>query len=217
MKKLFTDKEEGEKVDVIETKDDDDQANFILKTVKELLKKYSMKDIAILCRGRASAGLIVDAFRKHGIPFHFVGEAGFFEEPIVKDVMSYLKVVDDPVESNAEMVRILHRDIYSIRRTDIAKFNTYASDNDLSAFEALEHINKMDIDRKRFEAARSVLEDLIKSKSKMKLLELVHKLLFETDFYRYEIAFDNKKNIALLNKFYKFVEEYDGIYRGFST
>jgi len=213
VKKLFTNNAEGEKVSVIETQADEDQANFILKAVKELLKKYTMKDIAILCRRRASADKIIEVFRKHSIPFHFVGESGFFQEPIIKDAIAYLRVIDNPVEYSVEIVRILHREIYGIKKTDIARFNTYAADEGIDLYEVFNHLDEIGVDKKRFIEVKKVLDDLIKSKNKLKMLELVHMLLFETDFYKNEIILDNKKNIALLNQFYKFVEDYDRLYQ----
>ena len=109
IKKLFTNNPDGEKVAVVETPSDSSQANYILETVKELLKKYPSQDIAILCRRRSTAEPIIKAFRKQAIRFNFVGETGFFQEPIIKDVTAYLKVISNPLENNAEIVRILNR------------------------------------------------------------------------------------------------------------
>ncbi len=109
VKKLFTNNPDGEKVAVVETPTDTSQANFILETIKELLKSRPMKDIAILCRRRSGAEPIIKALRKQSIKFNFVGETGFFQEPIIKDITAYLKVISTPSESNAELVRILHR------------------------------------------------------------------------------------------------------------
>ena len=100
IKKLFTNNPDGEKVAVIETPTDTAQANFILETIQELLKTHPTSDIAILCRRRSGAEPIIKALRKHSIPFNFVGETGFFQEPIIKDIAAYLKVTSNPMESN---------------------------------------------------------------------------------------------------------------------
>ena len=97
IKKLFTNNPDGENVAVIETPSDTSQANYILETVKELLKKYPLQDIAILCRRRATAEPIIKALRKQALRFNFVGETGFFQEPIIKDVTAYLKVISNPL------------------------------------------------------------------------------------------------------------------------
>ncbi len=52
-KKLFTNNPDGEKVAVVETPSDTSQANYILETVKELLKKYPLQDIAILVQAKS--------------------------------------------------------------------------------------------------------------------------------------------------------------------
>ena len=122
-KKLFTKNKDGENVSVIETPTDSSQANYILEKVKEMLSKYPPQDIAILCRRRATAEPIIKAFRKQGIRFNFVGETGFFQEPIIKDITAYLQVISNPLESNAEIVRILNRPNYGIKQIEICKFN----------------------------------------------------------------------------------------------
>ena len=53
IKKLFTTNPDGEKVAVVETPSDSSQANYILETVKELLKKYPLQDIAILVQAKS--------------------------------------------------------------------------------------------------------------------------------------------------------------------
>ncbi len=212
IKKLFTNNPDGEKVAVIETPNDTSQANYILETVKELLKKYPLQDIAILCRRRASAEPIIKAFRKQAIRFNFVGETGFFQEPIIKDVTAYLKVISNPLESNVEVVRILNRNNYAIKQIEICKFNCYASENELSLYETFDHLSKIDVDKFKFLQVKQTLSDLIGGKTRLRTLDLIHSLLFERGFYKYEIAIQNNRNIVLLNQFYEFAEEFNKIY-----
>ena len=212
IKKLFTNNPDGEKVAVVETPSDTSQANYILETVKELLKKYPLQDIAILCRRRATAEPIIKAFRKQAIRFNFVGETGFFQEPIIKDVTAYLKVISNPLESNAEIVRILNRNNYGIKQIEICKFNCYADQNDLSLYEAFDHLSEIDVDKFKFLQVKQTLSDIIGSKKRLRTLDLIHSLLFEREFYKYEIALQNNRNIQLLNQFYEFAEEFNNIY-----
>lgn len=212
VKKLFTNNADGEKVSVVETPTDSSQANYILKTVKDLLKEYSLKDIAILCRRRASAEPIIEIFRKHCMPSNFVGESGFFHEPIIKDIMAYLKVTSNPAENNVELVRILHRYVYNLKPVDISKFNSFANHKGISLIEAFDHLDEISVDRVKFLKAKELVDELTQSKKKIKTLEFVHKLLFELEFYKYEIVLENKRNIQLLNQFYRFAEEFNSLY-----
>ena len=213
-KNLFTNNPDGEQITVAETPTDTSQADYILQTIKQQLKTHPTKDIAVLCRRRASAEPIIKAFRKHSVPFNFVGETGFFQEPIIKDITAYLKVVSNPAENNAELVRILHRFIYNLKPLEISKFNGYANHQGISLYEAFDHIAKIKIDQAKFQEAKKLLDQLIRNKKKIQPLDLIHSLLFELEFYKYEIALQNNRNIRLLNQFYKFAEEFSSLYPG---
>ena len=139
-----------------------------------------------------------------------MGEAGFFQEPIIKDITAYLKVASNPLESNAELVRILHR--YDISPVDISKFNSYAGHKDISLYEAFDHLNELEVDKFKFLALKQVLKEILKNKKRLRTLDLIHNLLFELEFYKYEIALQNHRNIQLLNQFYAFAEEFDTLY-----
>ena len=214
VKTLFTDNPQGEQVTVVETTTDSAQTNYVLQTIKQQLETHSPKDVAILCRRRASAEPIIKALRKHLIPFNFVGETGYFQEPIIKDVTAYLKVASNPAENNVEIARILHRFIYNLKPIEISKFANFASRRGISLYEAFDHLDKIEIDQEKFQEAKKLLDQLIKSKKKTQTLDLIHSLLFDLEFYKYEIAFQNNRNVQLLNQFYKFAEEFNSLYPG---
>ncbi len=209
---LFTNNPNGENVSVVETPNDSSQANYILETVKELLNKYSPQDIAVLCRRRATAEPIIKAFRKQAIRFNFVGETGFFQEPIIKDITAYLKVISNPLESNAEIVRILNRPNFGIRQVDICRFSCYADRSGLSLYEVFDRLCEVAVDKIKFLQVKQILSSVIGAKKRMRTLDLLHTLLFEREFYKYEIVLQNNRNIALLNQFYLFAEEFNNIY-----
>ncbi|MGD6807630.1 MAG: 3'-5' exonuclease, partial [Candidatus Bathyarchaeia archaeon] len=170
-KKLFTSNPDGENITVTETPSDTSQANYILETIKEQLKTHPAKDIAVLCRRRASAEPIIKALRKQKIPFNFVGETGFFQEPIIKDVTAYLKAITNPLEYNTEIVRILNRHNYGIEQIDICKFNSYANQHDLSLYEAFSHLNGIAVDKIRFLQVKQTLNAIIKDKKRLRTLD----------------------------------------------
>ena len=68
------------------------------------------------------------------------------------------------------------------------------------------------MDKIKFLQVKQTLADIIGSKKRLRTLDLIHTLLFEREFYKYEIALQNDRNIQLLNQFYEFAEEFDGIY-----
>jgi len=213
VKKLFTEKEEGEKVIVSELANEEEQAQFILGEVQSLLKKYDHKDIAILVRRKRDAQPIIDAFDKHKLSYEFVGNSDFFREPLIKDVVSFIRIAADPIGSNIEIARILQRKQSSIRPVEVKRFTRYADKNKLSLYEAFDNLKDIDIDQGKFNSIKEKLNLIVSEKKIVNLPELVYKVLFEIDFYRYEISLDNKRNISLLNQFYKFTVDYYNLYR----
>ena len=213
VKKLFTEREDGEKVIVSELANEDEQSQFILGEVQCLLKNYERKDIAILVRRKKDAQPIIDAFDKHKIPYEFVGNSDFFREPLIKDVVSFIKIAADPIGSDIEIVRILQRKQSSIRPVEVKRFTRHAYKNKLSFYETLDNLKEIEVDQGKFNSIKEKLNLIVSEKNRVNLPALVYKVLFEIDFYRYEINLDNKKNISLLNQFYTFTLDYFNLYR----
>ena len=68
------------------------------------------------------------------------------------------------------------------------------------------------MDKFKFLQVKQTLSDVIGSKTRLRTLDLIHNLLFEREFYKYEIAIQNNRNIQLLNQFFEFAEEFNKIY-----
>lgn len=211
-KKLFTENEDGDKVTVAECKNEEDQASYILKEISKLSKDHDYKDIAILTRRKKDAQPLIDLFTKHKIPYEFIGNSDFFREPIIKDIVAYVRLASDPISANVEIARILHRDVFAIRPAEIGKFTRFAHYEKISLFEAFDKLKDIDVDQSKFNHVKTKIVELIEAKTKLKLNELIYKILFELDFYKHEVSISNDRNIALLNQFYKFVVDYYNLY-----
>ncbi len=208
-KNLFSEIDGTDKVMVGVCANEDAQATFIVSKIKGLLQRHNYEDIAVLCRRKADSKPIIRALQAQRIPCEFIGDSSFFRQPVIKDVISYLKVIDNPTISNVELARIMHMEAYAIKRTDISKITNYASKNKISVYEALENFKSLDVDKEKIEFFRAHLKEMEKKKNKMPLLDLVYEVLFSLPFYRHETAMENEENIRYLNLFYKLASEYD--------
>lgn len=211
-KRLFTENEEGERVTVAEFSNEEEQAHFILNQIQLLLKNYDYKDIAVLVRRKKDAKPIVDLFNKHKLDYEFVGNSDFFKEPVIKDIVSYIKITSNPIDSNIEIARILHRKSLSISPVEIKRFTRYAYNNKLSLYQTFSKLEEIDVDKEKFSHIKEKICELVENKTSLPLNRLVYKILFEIDFYRYEASLDNKRNIFLLNEFYRFTKDYFDLY-----
>jgi len=105
-KNLFTDNEEGEVITIYTGYDDRQEATYIAKKIKELLRSgVEGKEICVLYRANFQSRGIEQALLGENLPYHVLG-VRFFDRKEVKDVMSYLRLAE-----NTESVEDLKRAI----------------------------------------------------------------------------------------------------------
>ncbi len=96
-KKLWTDREEGEKVRYLRAEDDKDEARYIASEVDRLNnieRQYS--DFAVLYRTNAQSRLFEEAFRSRGIPYRILAGFRYYDRKEVKDMVAYMRLVQNP-------------------------------------------------------------------------------------------------------------------------
>lgn len=94
-KSLWTQGQAGEKVAVYNAYNENDEARFVIERIKSLLKEgRENTDIAILYRSNAQSRVLEEAFLTSGIAYRIYGGLRFFERAEIKDVLSYLRLVN---------------------------------------------------------------------------------------------------------------------------
>ena len=94
-KYLWTANGEGEPITVFEANDEGGEANYIAGQILSGKAKRNFKDHAILYRTNAQSNALEFAFKRNGIPYRVVGGMRFFDRAEVKDMLSYLCVVNN--------------------------------------------------------------------------------------------------------------------------
>jgi len=79
-------------------RDSNEEANHVVGTISDYLddKKCQPKDVAIIYRTNAQSRAFEDELIKHGIPYVVVNATGFFDRKVVKDLLAFLKLMNDP-------------------------------------------------------------------------------------------------------------------------
>jgi DNA helicase-2/ATP-dependent DNA helicase PcrA len=105
-KTLFTENEEGDVITIYTGYDDRQEAMYIAKKIKELVKSgVSGNDICVLYRTNFQSRSIEQALLSENVPYHVLG-VRFFDRKEVKDVMSYLRLAEN-VDSVEDMKRAI--------------------------------------------------------------------------------------------------------------
>ncbi|MBE6582641.1 MAG: ATP-dependent DNA helicase PcrA [Ruminococcaceae bacterium] len=108
-KSLRTEKGEGEKVTVKKCENQNDESKYIINRIMDMVirekRKYS--DFAVLYRTNAQSQNLEQFFVRSGVPHKVVGGQRFFERKEIKDVMSYLAVINNTAD-NLRIKRIIN-------------------------------------------------------------------------------------------------------------
>jgi len=102
-KVLWTDDDAGEKLIRYTADDHHDEANFIAKEIKMMVDmgKMSYSDFTILYRMNALSQSYESSFIRFGIPYKIFGGHKFFDRKEIKDIVAYLRVIENPVDDYA--------------------------------------------------------------------------------------------------------------------
>lgn len=137
-KSLWTENEEGEPVHFTQFETDFEEADYITAEIKRIVDSSvaNFQDIAILYRTNAQSRLFEEKLLLRNIPYKIIGGVNFYARKEIKDMLAYLKTINNGLDSLA-VKRIINVPRRSIGLTTVDKVNDYALANDMSFYEAL--------------------------------------------------------------------------------
>ncbi len=108
-KNLFSERKEGPLLHIKEAYSEDDEAQFVIDTIAELvaLNEFSPGDFAVMYRTNAQSRALEDAFLRAGLPYRLVGATRFYARREVKDALAYLRLIHNP-DDNVSLARIIN-------------------------------------------------------------------------------------------------------------
>ena len=135
-KKLWTENEEGDLIEFHQYGTEYEEARKIIHEIEDLSKEgYDYKNMAILYRTNAQSRVFEESFMIKNIPYRIVGGTNFYQRKEVKDILSYLKVVDNGLDDLA-VRRIINVPRRGIGAATIEKINVYAVERNISFLDA---------------------------------------------------------------------------------
>ncbi len=108
-KNLFTQRSGGAAISVYEAYNQDDEAQYVVDTIQQLIKKqtYKLSDFAVFYRTNAQSRAIEDTFVRTGVPYRLVGGLRFYSRREIKDVLAYLRLVHNPHDA-VSLTRVIN-------------------------------------------------------------------------------------------------------------
>jgi len=133
-KVLYSQKGDGEKISLYVAQDEADEANYIIKCIKDTSDNYNQ--FAILYRTNNQSRALEEALIAAGIPYRIYGGLKFYDRKEIKDAIAYLKLVYNPDDSQS-LRRIINVPKRAIGETTLKHLQEYADENDLSLYNAI--------------------------------------------------------------------------------
>lgn len=158
-KELWTDRNEGSKITYRRLEDEQREAWYVGGEIQRLHDEEGIpfNDMAILYRKNAQSRPFEEKFSFRGIPYRVLGGTRFYDRKEIKDVMSYMHLVENPSDDVA-MARIINEPKRGLGPKSLGGIVSYANAYKLSIFEALKEQEVLgSLSRK----SRAAVEDLV--------------------------------------------------------
>lgn len=202
-KQLWTQNEEGDKIEYKTLNNEYEEVEYVVDEIDDICRKEheNYSNFAVLFRTNAQARVLEEVFMKAGTPYKLIGGIKFYARKEIKDIISYLKLIQN-TNDNIALKRIINEPKRGIGNTALDKLDALSSEKGMSIFEFIQDSNNLVGFRSagNIMSFRDMINDLIKEKDKIKVSELIKKTLKDSGYEdmlnsegtkETEIRFDN--------------------------
>ena len=199
-KKLWTENEEGNLPKVYAAKNEYDEANYIVEQIKHLQynEKYKYSDVAVLYRMNTQSRAIEDILRRESIPYKIVGGLRFYDRKEIKDIISYLRLIQN-TSDNISLGRIINEPKRGVGQTSLDKITDLAIQNETSMYEIIKNANEYGLNRVFLNTRDFVntIEEAKSQKEKMPISKFIEYVLKKTGYIK---ALEDENTIEAENR-----------------
>ena len=138
-KTLYTDNENGELINYYEAADEQDEAKYLIREIEsqKIEKNIKYNDIAIFYRTNNQSKALEDELILRGIPYTIIGGVGFYQRMEVKDVIAYLRLIQNP-DDDLSLKRIINVPMKGIGKVTVNNLELVAREYKVSILNAIE-------------------------------------------------------------------------------
>ena len=167
-KELESVKGDGELITYYRAKNGLDEVDYVTNEISKLSKDNSLDDIVILYRTNAQSRVFEDVLLKKNIPYRIIGAVNFYARREIKDLMAYLKVINNPRDT-ISLLRVINTPKRGIGNKSIEEIINKSEDNNTSIFDAIDSGKPLSF--------KNLIRDFQKEMEHLSLTELVELVL----------------------------------------
>src|ERR1700693_2876178 len=163
-KNLWTSRQGGTKIGYYQAPDGENEALFAADTINKYVRQATENGetarVAVLYRKNSQDRMFEEEKRRYQLKYHVVGGFSFYERAEIKDLISYLKVIQNPDDS-VSLLRVINTPVRGIGKTTIEMLERLALETGLSMWGAVGEAIKRELLPARALAALKSFRDLI--------------------------------------------------------
>ncbi|GAE03716.1 ATP-dependent DNA helicase PcrA [Clostridium botulinum B str. Osaka05] len=188
-KVLRTENENGNKIKVFRAYSDIDEAKFVASEMKKIIKDSdkSFNDFAVLYRTNAQSRIFEDIFMKRDIPYRLIGGLKFYDRKEIKDLMAYLKLINNPLD-DISLRRIINVPKRSIGDATVKKVQEFANEMDECMYSVLLDADQiLTLSQRSITSIKkfvSIMNSFIRKKDEISVSALIKEILEETGYLK---------------------------------
>lgn len=199
-KTLWTDNEVGELLHFRQFLTGYEEAEYIAGDISKKVREgtYAYRDCAILYRTNAQSRLFEEKFLLANIPYKIVGGVNFYARKEIKDLLAYLKTIDN-ARDDVAVRRIINVPKRGIGATTLNRVQDYAQEQGISFYDALKEADQIPSLGRSAAKIRPFVDFVQKFRSQLEYLsvtELLNKVIEETGYVEELKAEDTEESRA---------------------
>ncbi len=175
-KTLWCENEEGEKIEFFDADDSYTESAFVARKVMELgLQGTPLGQMAVFYRVNYQSRLLEECFVTYRIPYEVVGSLRFYERAEIKNVLAYLRLINNPLDA-VSLKRIINVPSRKIGHETMEKMTAYSNEHGITIYKVLHEIDKVKSinagTRRRIKDFAKMIDGFISSCKDMDIYEL---------------------------------------------
>ena len=199
-KELWTENEVGNLPVVYSANNEYDEGTYIAQQIEHLRREeyYKYSDFAILYRMNTQSRAIEEILRRESIPYKIIGGLKFYERKEIKDIISYLRLIQNPSD-NLSLKRIINEPKRGIGKTSLDKIEELSNNTGIPMYEIIKNAEQYGLNRVFLNSREfvNVIEELRTKKDDMKISDLIKETLKKSGYTK---ALENENTIEAENR-----------------
>ncbi len=209
-KKLISQKKEKGIIEHLHFKALEDETQGVANKIIDIIKKEketNFADFVLLVRANSYANAFCRTFERSGIPYQFLASKGLYAKPLILNIISYFKLLDNYHESSS-LFRVLNLPFLEISSQDIMKINQHAKKKGISAFEALKTFGFVSAKSKeKISFLLSIIEKHTLLCKKRNVSEILIEFMKDSGYLNF--IKNDRDALSNLSSFYRKIKEFE--------